>query len=206
VRQSADSVKARQEVDTVPLIDDIRFYITQIHGEGDGSGTTARFLFHFFYVTRPYFAPVPPLPPSPALTDGVSGRLPRLVRSKPVQQECIWLAHRVTRLNGETLLVGTSQYPLSRARKGSLSAPLSPFLFPHAVYLFCICLLACVCVHARACLPPPHSLSYGSANLSPPACCFVKDHVAMRQAWACCKARWNVAQHYRFTMYWWESA
>eukprot|EP00884_Botryococcus_braunii_P005583 jgi/Botrbrau1/15025/Bobra.320_2s0005.1 len=35
VRRSADTVEARQEVDTVPLIDDIRFYIAQIHGEGD---------------------------------------------------------------------------------------------------------------------------------------------------------------------------
>ena len=38
VRESAASVEARQDVDSVPIIDDIRFFITQLHGEDDTSG------------------------------------------------------------------------------------------------------------------------------------------------------------------------
>lgn len=38
VRESAASVEERQDVDSVPIIDDIRFFITQLHGEDDMSG------------------------------------------------------------------------------------------------------------------------------------------------------------------------
>lgn len=38
VRVSASSVKLRQDVDSVPIIDDLRYFITQLHGEDFSSG------------------------------------------------------------------------------------------------------------------------------------------------------------------------
>jgi hypothetical protein len=38
VSESAQTVAERQDVDSVPLLDDVRFYIAQIHGDGDLSG------------------------------------------------------------------------------------------------------------------------------------------------------------------------
>lgn len=38
VQASADSVANRQEFDSVPIIDELRFFISQIHGEEADSG------------------------------------------------------------------------------------------------------------------------------------------------------------------------
>lgn len=38
VRDSAESVQNREDVDSVPIIDDIRYHVTLLHGDGELSG------------------------------------------------------------------------------------------------------------------------------------------------------------------------
>lgn len=38
VKESADSVQNREDVDSVPIIDDIRYHVTLLHGDGELSG------------------------------------------------------------------------------------------------------------------------------------------------------------------------
>lgn len=44
IRLSAGSVGARQDVDSVPLVDDLRYHITQGYGDEELSGEHARWL------------------------------------------------------------------------------------------------------------------------------------------------------------------
>lgn len=38
VKESAESVQNREDVDSVPIIDDIRYHVTLLHGDGELSG------------------------------------------------------------------------------------------------------------------------------------------------------------------------
>lgn len=38
VKESAESVRNREDVDSVPIIDDIRYHVTLLHGDGELSG------------------------------------------------------------------------------------------------------------------------------------------------------------------------
>ena len=38
VNESAESVQNREDVDSVPIIDDIRYHVTLLHGDGELSG------------------------------------------------------------------------------------------------------------------------------------------------------------------------
>lgn len=38
VKESAGSVQNREDVDSVPIIDDIRYHVTLLHGDGELSG------------------------------------------------------------------------------------------------------------------------------------------------------------------------
>ena len=40
VKESAESVQNREDVDSVPIIDDIRYHVTLLHGDGELSGQT----------------------------------------------------------------------------------------------------------------------------------------------------------------------
>lgn len=38
IRESAASVEDRQDIDSVPIVDDLRYHIVELHGSGDLSG------------------------------------------------------------------------------------------------------------------------------------------------------------------------
>ncbi len=38
VKESAESVQNREDVDSVPIFDDIRYHVTLLHGDGELSG------------------------------------------------------------------------------------------------------------------------------------------------------------------------
>ena len=40
VRDSAAGIKKRESTDTVPLVDDLRYHLTDIYGDGELSGTS----------------------------------------------------------------------------------------------------------------------------------------------------------------------
>lgn len=46
VKESAESVQNREDVDSVPIIDDIRYHVTLLHGDGELSGKQYQNLMH----------------------------------------------------------------------------------------------------------------------------------------------------------------
>ena len=46
VKESAESVQNREDVDSVPIIDDIRYHVTLLHGDGELSGEQYQNLMH----------------------------------------------------------------------------------------------------------------------------------------------------------------
>ena len=44
VKESAGSVQNREDVDSVPIIDDIRYHVTLLHGDGELSGGSSPLL------------------------------------------------------------------------------------------------------------------------------------------------------------------
>lgn len=53
VKESAETVQNREDVDSVPIIDDIRYHVTLLHGDGELSGADNSTLVEFNTLSNP---------------------------------------------------------------------------------------------------------------------------------------------------------
>ena len=58
IRESAASVENRQDVDSVPIVDDLRYHIAQLYGDGELSGTFLHLLHLPSSTATAFFVPL----------------------------------------------------------------------------------------------------------------------------------------------------